>query len=497
MGIIQQQTIKGTFYSYLGVFIGFLSVYLLQPNVLSPEQVGLIGLLGSFPILFAQFSVLGFNATARIFPYFRDEKTHDHGYLGLACLISMIGFTTFMVLVILFKDQIVQQKNSGSNLFDQYFWYLIPLTFFTLFFNVFELYARMLYDTTTGRILREFTKRVFVLIALLLLLVSVLDFAYFMWAWLFANIIPTGILMYRLYRRNQLSFRIHFKFLTPAIRKQLIQLSVFGILTGASPFIIENADKYMINEAFGLRNTGIYTLAFTFATIINLPARSLYSIAYTVIAQAWKDNDMAGIASIYRKSCISQIISTLFLFTLIWVNIENIYHVLPPEYASGRYVIFFVGLGYLIDASTGVNGVILSTSKYYKYDSFFNFSLIAITIGANLIFIPLYGITGAAIASALTFFIFNLARYLFILFVFKLQPFNYNTPLVLLTGLTTYYLVNLIPALPNFIADGIMRTGLVTVLYGGTVYYAKFSQDINNLIDSSISKVRTVIGKNK
>ncbi|WP_069659636.1 polysaccharide biosynthesis C-terminal domain-containing protein [Arcticibacter eurypsychrophilus] len=497
MGIIQQQTLKGTFYSYLGVLIGFLSVYLLQPKVLSPEQVGLIGLLGLFPILFAQFSVLGFNATARIFPYFRDGKTHDHGYLGLACLISIVGFAIFMVLVALFKDEIVQQKTSGSNLFDQYFWYLIPLTFFTLFFNVFELYARMLYDTTTGRILTEFAKRLFVLIALLLLLFSILDFAYFMWAWLLANIIPTGILMYRLHQRNQLSFRVDFKFLTPVIRKQMIQLSVFGILTGASPFIIANADMYMINKAFGLRNTGIYSLAFAFATIISLPARSLYSIAYTVIAQAWKDNDMAGIASVYRKSCISQIISTLFLFTLIWVNIENIYHVLPPEYAAGRYVIFFVGLGYLIDASTGVNGVILSTSKYYKYDSFFNFSLIAITIGANLIFIPLYGITGAAIASALTFFIFNLARYLFILFVFKLQPFNYNTPLVLLTGVVTYYLVHFIPALPNFIADGIMRTGLVTVLFGGTVYYSKFSQDINNLIDSSLLKVKNIIGMNK
>ncbi|EOR93119.1 hypothetical protein ADIARSV_3684 [Arcticibacter svalbardensis MN12-7] len=494
MGIIQQQTIKGTFYSYLGVFIGFLSVYLLQPNVLTPEQVGLIGLLSSFPILFAQFSVLGFNATARIFPYFRDEKTHDHGYLGLACLISIIGFALFVVLAILFKDQIVQPETSGNALFDQYFWYLIPLTFFTVFFNVFELYIRMLYDTTTGRILREFTQRVFVLIALLLLLFSVLDFEDFMWAWLLANIIPTGILMYRLHKRNQLSFQIHIKFLTPAIRKQLIQLSIFGILTGASPFIIINVDKYMINKAFGLADTGIYTLAIAFATIINLPARSLYSIAYTVIAQAWKDNNMESIASVYRKSCISQIISTLFLFTLIWVNIDNIYHVLPPAYASGRYVIFFVGLGYLIDASTGVNGVILSTSKYYKYDSFFNFALIAIIIGANLIFIPLYGITGAAIASALTFFIFNLARYLFILFVFKFQPFNYNTPLVLLTGVVTYYLVHFIPSLPNFIADGIMRTGLVTVLFGGTVYYSKFSQDINNLIDSSLVKVKKVIG---
>ena len=39
MGIIQQQTLKGTFYSYLGVLIGFFSVYLIQPHVLSRNKL--------------------------------------------------------------------------------------------------------------------------------------------------------------------------------------------------------------------------------------------------------------------------------------------------------------------------------------------------------------------------------------------------------------------------------------------------------------------------
>ncbi|MCD0487545.1 oligosaccharide flippase family protein [Pedobacter sp. MC2016-14] len=488
MGIIQQQTIKGTFYSYMGVLIGFLSVSLVQPHVLSPEQVGLIGLLTSFSMLFAQLSLLGFNATARIFPYFRDSKNADNGYLGLACRVSLVGFALFCIAAYLFKDQIVQQKHSGSRLFTTYYWYLIPLTFFTLLFNILELYSRLLYDTTTSRILREFTKRIFILIALLLLLFSSVSFEVFMWVWLLSNILPTGIIAYRLYSRGQLSFQINVKFINGPIQKQLVQLSFFGILTGASPIIIDNIDKYMINEKFGLANTGIYTLAFAFATIISLPARSLYSIAYTVIAEAWKNDDRKEISTVYQKSCISQLISTLFLFLLIWGNIHNIYAVLPPEYASGKYVIFFIGLGYLIDSSTGVNGVILATSRFYKYDSFFNVALIGVTIAANLIFIPLYGITGAAIASAITLFTFNFARYLFILLLFKMQPYTYKTPLAIIMSVLAYFIVNAIPPMANFIIDSILRFGLITLLFGGAVYYLRLSEDINGLINNLAKK---------
>ena len=61
MGVVQQQTLKGTFYSYLGIFIGFVTINLLQPHSLTKEQIGLLGILLPFSQMFAQFSILGFN----------------------------------------------------------------------------------------------------------------------------------------------------------------------------------------------------------------------------------------------------------------------------------------------------------------------------------------------------------------------------------------------------------------------------------------------------
>lgn len=490
MGIIKQQTIKGTFFSYIGVFIGFVTNTFILTKVLSADQVGLINILTSFSMIFAQFAILGFNATARYFPYFRNEKNKHNGYLFLACVISLIGFALFVIGAYQFKELIISQKSQDNNLFRNYYWYLIPLTFANLYFNVFDLYSRLLYDAAAGRLIREFTLKVLILLCVVLLLFRVLDFQSFMWFWLSVNLMPMVLMMIRLVRKGNFSLKPKLAFLNKDIRRNLISLCLFGILTGASPLLVDNIDRYMVNSYFGLGDTGIYSIAASFGIIIALPTRSLYSIAYTVIAESWIRKDMYNIQTVYRKSCINQSIVALFLFIAVWANIHNALKILPPEYANGVYVVFFIGLANLFDAFTGVNAVILATSRYYRYDSFFYLALVGLTIGSNLLFIPKYGITGAAMASALTMFIFNLSRCLFILLKFKLQPFTSNNLLVIVVGALVYWLSTLLPVQQNLYVDTLIRGGFITLLYAGTVYFLKLSTDINETISDVIVRLK-------
>jgi uncharacterized membrane protein YiaA len=103
----------------------------------------------------------------------------------------------------------------------------------------------------------------------------------------------------------------------------------------------------------------------------------------------------------------------------------------------------------------------------------------------------MYGITGAAIASALTFFIFNLFRYLFILIKFNMQPFKIQSLLAIVTGVVVYYLsVWIIPHMQNFIVDTMVRSTFITVLYLPAVYFMKLSEDINITINNIMLKLK-------
>ena len=107
-------------------------------------------------------------------------------------------------------------------------------------------------------------------------------------------------------------------------------------------------------------------------------------------------------------------------------------------YAASKWVIFFIGLGYLFDMMTGTNGHIIAYSPQYRIALAFILSLIVIVTSLLYFFIPLLGITGAAIAIASGLFLNNLMRYLFLLKRYKLQPFNIKF-LAVITSYSIHY----------------------------------------------------------
>ena len=483
MGVVLKQTIKGSIYTYVGAALGFITLVFVQPHAIDPEQIGLIYMLNDLAMLFATFAVLGFNSTIRYFPYFRSKENKHHGYLFLAVVIALVGFLLVCGVIVLFKDQIVSQKSQESFLFSDYYYYLIPLTLFFLYFNVFELFARVNYDTVFSRFLREVLKRILVLGAFMFLLFKLVDFDGFMPVWLIANLLPTLILLVYVFRMETFSLSPNFKFLKqnkPLVNK-MVSISTFTLLVGTAPFIVGMIDRYMVNQLYGLSDAGIYSIMFYFCAIISMPTRSLYSISSPVIAEAWKQDDKESIRSLYHKTCINQLIFAVLLFIGIWGNVDNIFKYLPV-YEPGKYILFFIGIANVIEMGTGVNGIIIATSKYYRYDGLFYLLLIGVTIIGNLIFLPLYGMTGAAIATALTSVLFNTFRYFFVWKVFKMQPFDWRNLIVVLLGLMAYFITTLIPQMSNYVVDLVIRSVAITAIFLPLVYLLKLSDDFNFLV---------------
>src|SRR5665648_411761 len=215
-----------------------------------------------------------------------------------------------------------------------------------------------------------------------------------------------------------------------------------------------------------------------------LPSLSILKITNIVSARAWKENNMTAIRNIYEKSCTTLFIIGLLMFLGLWVNIDNVFKILGPNFISGIWVIFFIGLGSLIDMTTGANSSILGSSPRYKVQSFFLIVLVILLIMTNLLLIPIYGITGAAIGGAVSLSILNLLRFLYLWYKFNLHPFNLKFILVAAIGISAYLISSLLPILPNFITDIIVRSSILTVLFCLPVYLLKLSPDINDKADA-------------
>lgn len=497
MGIIQRQALQATAFAYVGVVIGFVTNAILIPYAFDPDtreglaQNGLLSLLVKISVILTQLSTLGFaNATYRFFPYFRDEKNRHNGVLALTLVVTLGGYLLCMAGLLVLKPWVVERNIEKSPLLVEYFLVLVPLTAFQLFFNVLDNYARALYDTVTGTFLKEFVQRLLLLGAVLAYWLGWASFEQFLVLWTLGFALPTVLIWAKVYRDGNLHLS-RWRYPEAGLARRVRGYALFAIVTGFTTMIVQFIDSLMVNDYLGLDDVGIYGTAMLFGSVVSMPSRGLYRIANTSITQAWKDDDRGTIETIYRKSCLNLLVIGSLVFIGIWANLHNVLQILPPAYAAGYWVIVFFGLGNLFDMATGTNGIILATSPKYRVDLVFYAILIVLTIGLNVLLIPRFGITGSAVATATTLLVFNTFRTLYVSVVFQLWPFDWRNGAVAALAAGVLALSFGLPRLP-LLLDLPLRSGLITAVFGGTLYALRLSPDVNRLVDGLWERVRKV-----
>jgi O-antigen/teichoic acid export membrane protein len=484
LGIIVKQSVKGTIYTYIGVVLGFATTGILMPRIYSTDQIGLTKIIVAYAALVAQFATLGFNGvTIRLFPFFKDQKSNHHGFLTLALLTGLVGFLISFGLFLIFKNWFIEYSGEKSALLIEYLNYLIVLIFFQIFFILFDGYYTALLNSIHGTFLREVFQRILIITGIGLFYFDLIDFHQFILVYIASMALPTLVILFTLIKEGQFSLKTDFAFLQKPLLASMGLMALFSILNGFTTNIILTVDTIMVTGMIGLSATGIYASCMIFGMMVSLPSRSILKITNIVSARAWKENDLAAIRNIYEKSCMTLFIIGLLMFLGLWVNINNIFEILGPNFVSGKWVVFFIGLGSLIDMTTGANSSILGSSPQYKVQTFFLVFLVVLLIVTNLLLIPLFGITGAAIGGAVSLSILNLFRFLYLWYKFKLQPFNLRFILIAAIGISAYLISMLLPVLPNFIADIFVRSSILTVLFCLPIYLLKLSPDINEKAD--------------
>ena len=490
MGVIQKQSISGSIYSYIGVVLGFITTAVLFTHFFTTEQVGLFRVMVSYSILFAQFAGLGINTiTVKLFPYFRDHDKKHHGYLGLSLSITMVGLILALSAYLLLKPWILDDVRGNSDLFESYFYFVIPLIVFTSLFNVFDTYYRVLYNAVKGIIYKEVIQRVLILGAIIPFYFGILDFHQTVIIYCLASISPGVLLLFSLIYNRKFHVIPDLKFIDKKLARQMVDVGLFGIIASFSGVLVMTIDTIMVERLVGLSSAGIYSITFFFGTLILVPMRTMGKISSVVISDAWKNNDVKIIDQIYKKSSISLSVVGLLLIIGIWGNIDNVFHVITDAYKPGKYVILIIGLANLTDIAMGVSPHIIVNSRHYRYLSYFLLIFAVLIVISNMILIPIYGIIGAALATLLSKTIYNTIKYIFLYRKYKLQPFTRKTVLLYLIGIVAYLLSLLIPEMSNYIVDIIVRSFVITLVFMIPVYYFNISDDINTRIEATFKLI--------
>lgn len=491
MGIVRRQGLQNIFILYSGFALGYVNKVLLFSSVLSENQYGLIELLLGFAVILSEICRLGFTwIYFRFLPYFKDNQARIKPFNGLFIIYAVAGTFLALLILLIFKGPIQSSYAENSLLFSENYLYLFPITIFLALSEGLGDVLRAHLKTVLPSFIREVLLRGWQTLLILLFFYKVIDFpAFLFWFMMGYAFQFAGMLSYLVFLGR---FPVQFKisFLKSRIFRYILRFGFFSLFNTISYRIINRLDIVMIGLMLGLEETAVYGLAYYVGLLVIMPGRSVGLVALPIINQNIKTKNYGNISDIYKKSSMSNIILGGILFLGVWINAPSLFELLPKEYAGGLWVIFWIGIANLLDLITSLNGVILISSKYYRFDIYINVLLIALIISTNLIFIPLLGVTGAALASAICMFIANALRFYIIKLKFNLSPFSPKTPLAILILVITLGINYLIPRMGGPIVDIVLRSAIIGTFYFGIVLATKVFPDLNKLAVTILKKAK-------
>ena len=477
MGIIRNQSIKNSISFYIGMSIGAINTILIYPNVFNnqPEHWGLLSLLVAYATLIGTFSSLG---VPRIFIRYFPAIIEKGQLYFLSLITPLFGFLFSCLGYWFFKEELFLLLNSSPLLQDNFF-YIFLLVFFISFYDVLTAISRSYLDAVIPIFLNEVFHKLYCLIILVIHGFKIIDFTIFLQLYVSGFLFKFLILfVLQLYKGN-----LYFKLSLGALKiKEIIVYGFYVLIGGASVMFVSRLDMLMIGSLLGLEQVAFYTLAFYIGSVIKVPGKSIVSISVPLLAKAWEEQDFRKIQTIYSKSSINQLIVGGLFFLCIWINIDAVFDILPEKFSYGKWVVLYIGLAQLFNVASGVNGSIIVNSKYYKYDLITNILLVIFTISSNYILIPKYGINGAAMATALSVFLFNLIRLILIKVKMGLQPFSLKTLYTVLILLAIYGVSIYLPLSGILYIDILWKTFVVLAIYIPLLLALELSEDINKIV---------------
>ena len=466
MGIVQRDSLRITVVSYAGAALGYLNKVFLFTNFLQTEQVGLANLLVTISVVYAQFAALGTrNIITRFFPFFNDPKKHHHGFLFGMMALALAGFVLTSLAFVIFRQPFVLLYRDSSPLLVDYAIYLLPLGLAGVYYSLFEAYLRSLFNNVVPSLAHEIILRLMVTLSVSLYALGVISFPAFVALYVAANCLPAVVVIIYTASRKWLLARPAYTPLLKRLAKIMLVYGLYSLLNNLGGFLLISIDALMVAALIDLSATGIYTTMIYLTSVVLIPYRAMVKVSGPLVANFWKNRDMKSMQEIYQKATAGNMVVGATLFLLIWVNLDTIFHFMPQQYAAGRTVFLLIGIGKLFEMSSGLTSIIMLTSKKYRYDMVFMIGMLVFAVLGNIIFIPRWGIEGAAFASLLTLVCFNVIRIIFLKSHFKIQPFKAKQLWVPLILAGIMLMAGVVPMLQNVFIDLIVRSSVALTLF--------------------------------
>ncbi len=478
MGVVVNQSIKNVIITCLGFGIGAVNTLFLFTNFMDEKHYGLVAYLISASNLIWPLMTFGtHNTLIKFFSSYTNRDQQNRFLTQMLVLPFIIALILGLIGTALYST-IINFISNDNEIVAPYVWTIFILAFALSYFEVFFAWSKVKLKSVFGNIMKELFLRVSTTLLLLLLYFEVLTIDQFIYGLVLVYLIRTFIMKIYAFSLHKFTPR----FSLPDNYSSVFKYTFLILVAGSVASLLIDLDKVMIKEFLPIENVAKYGICAYIASVIIIPSRAMHQITYPLTAKLINEKSLDQLHELYRKSSLNLLIISGVLFVLIVCNVQQLFEIIPDEYQLFIWVVVLIGIAKLFDNLLGNNNSILYNSDYYRIILYIGVGMAILSFALNLICIPLYGVTGAAIATFSAVFCYNISKLLIVKVKFRMHPFSKNTFLatflIVVFTFGFYYW--------DFQFHPILNIALKSVLIGGLylwiVYILKLSPDINTII---------------
>ncbi|MCH8003679.1 MAG: flippase [Nanoarchaeota archaeon] len=392
--------------SIIAAFLGYLVRLVLARN-LTLEEFGLFYSVFAFLGMIGIFKSFGFDrALAKFIPEFLHKKRKDYikSSIIYVSVIQLITNTIIITLVYLLSNFLALHFFNSSQA--SIVLRLMAIAFFidsfvlTLKFS-FQGFKRMLYFSGIDLV------RMLLLVAIIFIGFR-LEFGLFspVIAYIAAPIILFFLFGYLLINKVFPEFIKSQFVLDKNLLKKISKYSIFIMATSAGAIIIGYTDIVVLTFFSGLKEVALYSIALPTARILIYIPNAIGNVLLPLTSELWVKRKLVllriGMESVYKYSTIITIPLVFIMFSFADLIIKILF---GEDYILATNAMKILSIGMLFLAIHRVNANFFSGIGKPQIITKIVYSAAIFNLIANLVLIPIWGIIGAAIATATSYFI--------------------------------------------------------------------------------------------
>ena len=481
------QSIKNTVITYFGFGIGAINALFLYTNFLGKSHYGMVAFLLSASNIMMPLMAFGVHNTLIRFYSKCETETERQQFLSFMLWKPLLLIVPVTLITYFFYDEIAFYILKENPTVEPFLW-LIPIIGICMgYFEVYYAWVKVHMQSVFGNFISEVLVRIIVMVMLFGV----------HWNWLTKDAFIYGLvvayfLQFLVMKAYAMSVKMPtLSFKLPRNSKEIFGYSFFIILSGSVAVLLMDFDKVMIPAYENIGSNALYSVAIFIATVIAVPSRAMLQIIYPITAKLMSENKHDELQDLYQKSAINLQVFGGLIMLGIFLNIKQIYHLIPEEYSGGIAVVFLIGLSKFYDVIQGNNNAIILNTKYYRWVLVFGLLLVVMMIGLNMIFIPMYGIVGAALATLISVIVYNTIKLWFVVKKMNLFPFTKNTLLSFGIIIVVFLLFYFWDFSFHPIVNIVLKSILISIVYMYCNYRLAISAEINQVISNFLVRLKS------